>query len=435
MLSSLSRQLVKHKNAKLVLALSGGLDSRLLLHLLSRYVEQNPETEIEAVHVHHGLSENADQWAKRCTQWCLEYQIPFSIEYAKLDLKSKQSLEAQARDARYSLLEKYLAPNDVLLTAQHADDQLETLLLALKRGSGPAGLAAMGQESEFASGYLLRPLLGYTRAELETEAQDLQLEWVEDESNQNTDFDRNFLRHEVIPKLAKRWPHIQASATRSAALCFEQEQLLQSLIKDKYLTLVKQDLSLECKALLACEPALQNQLLRMWLREQSASMPSQKQLKMIVDEVAKASIDANPKLVLKAHTVHRYQGHLYLVPSISLDTNWSSRLVLGQGVELPENLGRVGLSESRDDGLRLRAPIESESVSVRFAPVGEGLVLHPEGRSGSRKLKKLFQEYQIPPWKRSLTPILMYNQEVVAVGDLFVCKAFSGHSCCFYWKQ
>lgn len=136
----------------------------------------------------------------------------------------------------------------------------------------------MGEVSSFADGFLVRPLLGFTRAELESEAQKYQLEWVEDESNQNTDFDRNFLRHEVIPKLSQRWPHIQASATRSAALCYEQEQLLQSLIKEKYQGLVSDDLGLNCEALLSCEPALQNQLLRMWLKQQGLNMPSQKQL-------------------------------------------------------------------------------------------------------------------------------------------------------------
>lgn len=435
LLSPLSRLLEPHQGARVVLALSGGLDSRLLLHVLARYRELHPATSVKAVHVHHGLSDNADEWAQLCGKWCREYQIPFCLEYAKLELSSKQSLEAQAREARYSLLKAHLSEGDILLTAQHGDDQLETLLLALKRGSGPAGLAAMGEVSSFADGFLVRPLLGFTRAELESEAQKYQLEWVEDESNQNTDFDRNFLRHEVIPKLSQRWPHIQASATRSAALCYEQEQLLQSLIKEKYQGLVSDDLGLNCEALLSCEPALQNQLLRMWLKQQGLNMPSQKQLGMIVDEVVNARPDANPRLAMKGFSVHRFQGQLYIAPVRDLKPSWNQVLIVGQEIDLPENLGSVGLYQDSEVGLKLRAPLAEEKVSIAFAPVGEGLVLHPEGRSGSRKLKKLFQEYQIPPWKRSLTPILMYNQEVVAVGDLFVCKAFSGQDCSFYWKQ
>lgn len=156
---------------------------------------------------------------------------------------------------------------------------------------------------------------------------------------------------------------------------------------------------------------------------------------MIVDEVVNARPDANPKLAMKGFSVHRFQGQLYIAPVRNLKPSWSQALVVGQEIDLPENLGSVGLYQDSEVGLKLRAPLAQEKVSIAFAPVGEGLVLHPEGRSGSRKLKKLFQEYQIPPWKRSLTPILMYNQEVVAVGDLFVCKAFSGQDCSFYWKQ
>lgn len=426
LLSSLSGLLQAHQSpaSKLVLALSGGLDSRLLLHTLFEYRQQHPDTVIEVVHVHHGLSVHADHWARECQRWCHEYQLTLHIEYAALDLDSNQSLEAQAREARYGLLARHLAPHDLLLTAQHADDQLETLLLALKRGSGPAGLAAMGEVSDFNGAYLLRPFLGFTRQYLEQCAAQLQLEWVEDESNQNQDFDRNFLRHEIVPKLAQRWPHIQAAAVRSAGLCYEQQSLLQSLIDEKYQTLVDLNQSLDCQQLIGYESALQNQLLRMWLKQLKQVMPSQKQLRLIVTEVMGAKSDANPKLVLGENSVHRYQNRLYLVANCAVNKQWSQPLGFGEAMPLPCRLGTVELTHTDDRGMQLRSPLKNELVSVVFLDSVKGAILHPEGRLGSRKLKKLFQEYQIPPWKRTFIPILMYNQQVVAVGNLFVCKEF-----------
>ncbi|GEA59525.1 tRNA lysidine(34) synthetase TilS [Vibrio comitans] len=418
---------------RLVLALSGGLDSRVMLECLSHYQLQNPTLEVRAVHVHHGLSRNADHWMEQCRLWCEEARVSFYAEFASLDIHSKQSLEAQAREARYALLSKHLNKNDLLLTAQHADDQLETMLLALKRGSGPRGLAAMGIKSTFGEAMLVRPFLSLKREALEAFAKQQALEWVEDESNQDTQFDRNFLRHQVIPALSKRWPEIQASALRSAQLCFEQEQLLDELLDQQYQSVLNADNSLHADALGELSEAIRNRLLRRWFAENSFPMPGKKALGLIYHEVIKASQDANPKLIIGKVSVRRFQKNLFLVEQSKETPYWQSAIAIDTATELPNDLGFVEISSQSDIGLPVRAPKPDEKVWVQFNP--GGLTAHPDERSGSRKLKKLFQEYQIPPWKRSQTPILMYNEEVVAVGDSFVCRGYSGSSHRFYWKK
>ncbi|CAM2770274.1 tRNA lysidine(34) synthetase TilS [Vibrio rarus] len=422
-----------NSDAKLVVALSGGLDSRVMLHCLGRFKVQNPQIDVRAVHVHHGLSEHAQQWAERCQYWCELTDIPFFVEYASLDLTSKQSLEAQAREARYQLLAKHVSKNDLLLTAQHADDQLETLLLALKRGSGPKGLAAMGACSAFFDGWLVRPFLSLRRQQLGDYAQQYELQWVEDESNQDTQFDRNFLRHDVIPVLSARWPEIQRNALRSAQLCFEQEQLLDELLEPHYQQALNADNSLCAQKLCEVSAAIRHRLLRRWFASSGYSMPSQKQLKLVYQEVLKAGQDANPKLIIGKVSVRRYQQRIYLVEPQQLPLNWQTSLRLGEKSELPALLGSVTLGEGLVDGMPIRAPEGDERVWVHCNP--SGLTAHPEGRSGSRKLKKLFQEYHIPPWKRSLIPILMYNEKVVAVGDVFVCQNYVGTNTRFYWEK
>lgn len=418
---------------RLVLALSGGLDSRVMLECLSHYQLQNPHLEVRAVHVHHGLSDNADHWMEQCRSWCKEVSVPFFTEFANLDRQSKQSLEAQAREARYALLSQHLNKSDLLLTAQHADDQLETMLLALKRGSGPKGLAAMGAKSAFGEAVLLRPFLSLKREALEAFAKQHNLDWVEDESNQDTQFDRNFLRHQVIPTLSMRWPEIQANALRSAQLCFEQEQLLDELLEQQYQSVLNADDSLNAESLCELSEAIRNRLLRRWFAQHALPMPGRKQLGLIYHEVINASQDANPKLIIGKVSVRRFQRSLFLVEQSTETPYWHSVISIDKAIALPNGLGLVGVSSDSDIGLLVRAPEQGEKVWVQFNP--GGLLAHPDERLGRRKLKKLFQEYQIPPWKRSQTPILMYNEEVVAVGASFVCRGYTGSSHRFYWKK
>ncbi len=416
---------------KVVLAFSGGVDSRLLLELLSRY-QQAHSIECHAVYVHHGLSSNADDWADKCLLWAKQVGISCSIERVSLDISNGESIELLAREARYQALTKYIQEGDILLTGQHADDQLETFLLALKRGSGPKGLSSMAESMPFSSGSLVRPLLTIKRKSIEDASTKLGLEWVEDESNQDTRYDRNFLRHCVIPELSGRWPSIHQAVQRSASLCAQQEALLDELLSAVFEHALQTDLSLSIEELAKHSELARARLIRMWLAKLNTSMPTQVQLNLIWNEVALAQQDANPKLQLKQGEVRRFRNRLYWVTEIADVTEWQSTIQVDTVLSLPERLGELTLTTSSSNAT-IALPSQPELLRVTFNP--EGLSAHPTTRNHSRKLKKLFQEYNVPSWLRRQIPILMYQDRVVAVADLFVDQAFNGQDCELIWRR
>ncbi|EJG0968217.1 tRNA lysidine(34) synthetase TilS [Vibrio parahaemolyticus] len=416
---------------KIVVAFSGGVDSRLLLELLRRYQEAN-SVSCHAVYVHHGLSQNADIWAEKCRLWAKQASISCSVEHVSLDTNSGESIELLAREARYEALARHINCGDLLLTGQHADDQVETFLLALKRGSGPKGLSSMAESMPFAGGTLVRPLLNTKREQIEAAAKHFGLEWVEDESNQDTRYDRNFLRHRIVPELSERWPSIHQAVQRSANLCAQQEALLDELLGAVFERALQVDLSLSIDELAHHSELARARLIRMWLSKLNANMPSQTQLRLIWDEVAQAQQDANPKLKLKQGEVRRFQNKLYWVAPHADMTNWQSHIQIDEPLTLPECMGTLTLCTSASQ-LNIALPSQPELLRVTFNP--EGLSAHPTTRSHSRKLKKLFQEYHVPSWLRRQIPILMYKDQVVAVADLFVDQTFSGQDCELIWRK
>ena len=296
----------------ILVAFSGGLDSTVLLHQLVQWRAQHPEVALRAIHIHHGLSPHADSWVQHCESVCMQWQVPLVVERVHLE-DDGLGIEAQARRARYQAFAQTLLPGEVLMTAQHLDDQCETFLLALKRGSGPAGLSAMGENSPFAGTQLIRPLLAQTREALEAWARQHELCWIEDESNQDDTYDRNFLRLRVVPQLNARWPHFSEAVARSASLCGEQEQLLDELLAEDLAKLVADDGSLAIDALASMSAPRRAALLRRWLAGHSAPMPSREMPERIWREVALAREDAFPCLRLGDFSVRRYQQRLWWV--------------------------------------------------------------------------------------------------------------------------
>lgn len=420
----------KSHNYRLVLGLSGGLDSRVMLQLIANYQALH-HVECLAVHVHHGLSPFADEWAERCEGWCKELGVAFRLEKVSLDLEGR-SLEESAREARYQALKKHLSHQDVLLVGQHADDQLETFLLALKRGSGPKGLSSMAQVMSFGSSLLIRPLLSATRADIESFAQAHQLDWVEDESNQDQRFERNFVRHSITPVMTERWPHIRQSIQRSAELCAEQEQLLDELMQEKLVHTLHADGSLIIDVLEQSSALARMRLLRMWIEQAGCKMPSRVQLTKIWQEVAMSQQDANPQLTLSEVQIRRFSNRLYLVQEWQSLEQWKAPIHFDERVSLPDGLGTLTLATKQIEGLS-KAALSQAPLWISFNP--EGLSAHPADRTRSRKLKKLFQEYGVPSWLRRRTPILMCGEQVVAVANLFIDRRFIGQDCELTWDK
>ncbi|CAH6882986.1 tRNA(Ile)-lysidine synthetase [Vibrio chagasii] len=426
------------KPHRLVVAFSGGVDSRVLLELAAQYTKTH-EIDCLAIHVHHGLSENADHWAEQCQAWCDALSIPLAIERVTLDVNNGESIEKLARDARYQAFEKHIRQGDVLVTGQHIDDQVETFLLALKRGSGPKGLSSMAKVMPFSDAHVVRPMLSVTRTEIEASAHDLGLTWVEDESNQDVRFDRNFIRHQVTPVLTERWSSFRESVSRSAQLCAEQEMLLDELLASHLQQALGGDHSLSIEVLSEQSALLRARLLRMWLGYCQQAMPSQKQLQLIWDEVACAQADANPKLVLNGVEVRRFNHKLYLVQESKDVSLWQGDITIGEPLALPDGLGEISLtagsSECKPNSYSQAFNLPNNNATLRVIFNPEGLSAHPVGRGHSRKLKKLFQEYQVPSWLRRRTPILMDGERVIAVLGLFVDKNYEGQDCEALWSN
>ncbi|KAA8996114.1 tRNA lysidine(34) synthetase TilS [Affinibrenneria salicis] len=401
---------------RVLVAYSGGLDSSVLLHLMTRWREAGPSREVRAVYIHHGLSLHADEWARHCRQRCDAWRVPFAVLPVQVDAR-EHGLEGAARGARYQALNQHLQDDETLLTAQHLDDQSETFLLALKRGSGPAGLSAMAARGALGRHTLLRPLLEVSRRRLESYARRQRLSWIEDESNQDDRFDRNFLRLRILPALKRRWPHFPAAVARSAQLCAEQEQLLDELLSESLQALCEADGALRIDGLLPFSAVRRAALLRRWLAAGGARMPSRDQLQRLWDEVAESRRDAEPLLQLGDRQIRRFRRCLYLLPSMrslrGLVLDWPR---LDRSLVLPDGLGSLSWA---DEGIALRAPANDERVTVRFTAQG---MINVVGRRHGRPLKKLWQELGVPPWLRDRTPLLFYNEQPIAALGRFITR-------------
>ncbi|WP_145586419.1 tRNA lysidine(34) synthetase TilS [Yersinia kristensenii] len=408
---------------------SGGLDSSVLLHLLVCLRDKLiPDLMIRAIHIHHGLNPLADSWVRHCQQQCEQWNIPLEVVRVNIDARHT-GIEAAARTARYQAFTSHLADNEVLVTAQHLDDQCETFLLALKRGSGPAGLSAMAAKMHFAHSQLWRPLLAFSREILENYARTQQLQWIEDDSNQDDRFDRNFLRLRVLPLLTQRWPHFAQAAARSASLCAEQEQLLDELLADNLQQLQNADGALSIEGLLLASEVKRAAILRRWLAGGGALMPSQSQLQRLWLEVAMARQDAEPQLILGTHQVRRFRQYLYLLSPLAEiripHLSWAKVQVAPDGMAampaplvLPANLGV--LSFATKAGQAVKVPAIGEEISIRFGLQGDIKIV---GRHHSRQGKKIWQELGIPPWQRERIPLLYFGEQLIAAVGVFITQA------------
>lgn len=303
------------------IAYSGGLDSHVLLDLMlqisqhskSLHGSEENTIKIGAVHVHHGLSPHADAWVTHCSAVAAECQIPFTVLWVDATVRDGGSPEEVAREARFSAFENFLQAEECLLMAHHAMDQAETILLRLFRGTGPLGLGGMPMHGKLGRGEFLRPLLFTPKETLKDYAMQRELKWIEDESNLNTRFDRNFLRQEVLPLLVARWPRVLRSVSRAGALCLETATAVQVMASSDYLT-VKSTVpdQLSVAKLLELDLIRRKAVLRYWLQQLGVALPSLAHLERIDREVLQAKAGAKPRLKISDYEVRRERDNLLL---------------------------------------------------------------------------------------------------------------------------
>jgi len=390
-------------------AFSGGLDSTVLLHLLATLAKTESLPALSAIHIHHGLQAAADAWPQHCQAVCDALNV--SLEVERVTVKGGASLERAARDARYAAFNSLTQTSEVLLTGQHRDDQAETLLFRLLRGAGVRGLGGMPQQRPVGKGMLVRPLLDVSRAELESYAQTHQLRWIEDPSNQDRQFSRNYLRHQIMPVLTERWPQAQASMARTAAHLREAQGLLDELAQ---IDLAKAETShefdwlgvpsLALAPLAALSDARQRNALSHWL-EPLTRLPDADHWSGWID-LRDASADSAPIWRLADGELHRSAGRIWW-----LSGHWLRLPVIGADWQTPTSALRLA-----DNGrVMFHGQAPSGPLRIAYRQGGEVMQLAERGR---RDLKRLLNERAVPAFVRGRLPLLFRGEELLAVANL-----------------
>lgn len=396
---------------KLYAGFSGGLDSTVLLYALAKIPQL--KAKLTAVHVHHGLSPNADTWKLHCEQFCKRHDIPLIVNHVHLNNSS--NIEKTAREKRYELFSALSESNTCILLGHHRDDQAETLLLQLFRGAGLEGLSAMPAWRSLGKGLLFRPLLDYTRAQIERYAINHKLSWVDDESNQETHFSRNYLRHNLLPLIRERWPGVDDNLVRTARHCQQAQDLLDQLALSDCPKLNKPSQVLDCADLLCLNSERLNNIIRYWLRQNQVLMPDALTFNRIGSELLFSRDDATPIVSWGEVALRRYRKALYLM--INKPTGKLSGLPWDN---FPEPLVIDSSSiaaEPFNTGVRV---LEGDVIEIRFRQGGERMKIHGQ----SKTLKKLFQEWGIPQWQRDRIPLLYINQELAMVVGYAISDSF-----------
>ncbi len=404
------------------IAFSGGLDSSVLLHIIAENSEKLSNKKITAVHVDHGLQEASSQWANLCSELAESYEINFKLVKLNLEKAPGESIELSARNARYNAFEQLLNKcTDTMLFAHHADDQVETFLQQALRGAGVQGLSGIPESRKLGEGKLFRPLLGISRKELETYAKQEQLKWIEDPTNQQSDFDRNLLRNEIIPLLEKRWPGAKKALLRSVNHCKEAGEQIDGSARIQ-LELICAENLISVEELKQLDFVQQKNILRLWIRNNGIILPNTDRFESGIESLLNAKADKNPVLDWGFGIIRRYQGMLYLDSikensGLFEEKSWT----LNAAVALNERYSLVAIDEA---GIGLsKKCIDRKDISIGYRQGGERC--RPFGRNSSHEVKKLFQEYRIPPWKRSSVPLIYIGGEIACMVGYCYCQPFA----------
>jgi tRNA(Ile)-lysidine synthase len=411
--------------AAVLVGYSGGVDSSVLLHALAAQPQQRA-VGLRALHVHHGLHRDADRWAAHCRNFCQQLGVTLEIVRVRVEHDAGLGVEGAARAARRAAFAQALQPQEWLALAHHRDDQAETFLLRALRASGPDGLAAIRPLRAFAAGTLWRPLLQLPRAQLLSYALTHALSWTDDPSNAELDYDRNFLRHQVLPLLRQRWPHADAALARSAALSAEASELLAQQDAARLPSLLDDHGALDLQALRGEPEGSRGRLLRLWVaRHHAPPLPAQG-VAVIQAELACDDADRETCFAWNGVQIRRWRQHLYLLPpAAAWPADWQQQWDGSTALALPDG-GCLQLQGT--SGF-------AQPLSIRARRGGERITL--PGRRHSHALKHLLQSAAIPPWQRSAMPLLFAGDTLLAAADRIISGALQhwldSHGACLQW--
>lgn len=419
LLNKLKQSLDRDPTRRFVVAYSGGVDSHVLLHAMAGL--GRGKSGLLAAHVDHGLHEDSERWSRICVSTATKLGVPITLLKVDERPPSGESIESWARRRRYRLLQTVMGRGDVLLTAHHRDDLAETALLHLFRGAGPHGLASIPGRQAFGPGLLVRPLLHVTRAEISDYAATHRLDWIDDPSNEDDRYDRNYIRRHVLTVIERRWPAVAARIAHVATLQQQAAACLDAAadaILDPAASV--DSVWLPLVVLGGVDGEMQRWVLRRWIVRAGFPIPDAVHLHEM-QRLIRARQDAEPCVSWKRAELRRYRDQLTLrwaraIPDCDIDYPWDMRgpLTLPTGVLSAEIVVGSGLNAEM---------VAARRVVVRFRRGGERC--RPLDRARGQSLKRLFQEWGVPAWQRAETPLVFIGDELAAVADRCICRPFA----------
>ncbi len=410
------------KAKKIWIACSGGMDSSVLLHLIFSNKDKIGQS-LEVVYVNHGLQEESTAWGDFCKTLCDSYELPFTQLIINETVPKGESVEAWAREKRYALIAQVMNKGDLLFTAHHQDDQVETFFLQALRGAGPRGLASMPLFKDFANAIHVRPLLNYCRNELLSYAKENNLSWQEDMSNTNTKFDRNYLRNKIIPAFEQRWPAYRETISRLLSHQQDCASLLHEVgLED--LRLVSHENKLSLDTLRSLSITRQKNLIFVWLQELQLESPGSKHINHIVSDLINSTSDNAPCVNWKNVEVRKYRKYLYASEKMhkhidSLNCQWdlASPLKIMEETLVAKTVSGSGLSKEK---------IRNANISVQYRLGGEKI--KPNNNAHSKTVKQLFQERGVLPWARDRFPLIYVNDTLAVIPGVCVDVNYSAEN-------
>lgn len=424
-LEAVAHYVAQHPNVRnYCIAYSGGVDSHVLLDLMSELRLNDGAIILRAIHIDHGLQVQSPQWSEHASAVCSSLEIPLAVRRVQINNEG-DGLEASARIARYAEFSAFVIPGEHLLLAQHAEDQAETFLLQALRGSGPDGLSAIPRKRRFAQGYMGRPLLGCTKNSLLVEAELRELDWIEDPSNTDSRHDRNFLRLNVMPLLKSRWPSAAKTLGRSALRCAAASQVLVTVAsQDLQQTQIEGTTFLSLSGLKQLPRERAYAVLRLWVRQRGLRMPRLQDLAQVMSDLVDARHDSNGIVNVRDYEFRRYKDSLcLLMPHVETEPFrhvWDSPFD-----DLTINETGLTLSRALCERQGILMP-ESGSITVKSRAGGELIKL---GEPAYHKaVKKVLQESSVPPWQRDTIPLLYIDGRLAAIWNIAVAVDFQQDS-------
>ncbi len=421
LIQQLSQFALQHNIKTWCLAYSGGVDSQVLLHLLSL-----TKLNVSAIYIDHGLQAQSVDWAEHCRQQCDQYDIAFQVIKVNALPTQGESPEAAARTVRYKALKQQIADDSCLLTAQHQDDQGETILIQLLRGGGAAGLAGMPDIAKFAKGWHARPLLNITRKSILTYASKHQLSWVEDPTNQHENFDRNYLRHSVLAKISQRWPAVNKTLQIFAHQQAENSQLLDALAEIDLRACLLNDNTLDICQLNKNNDARVRNTIRYWLKSMQLKMPSRSVLGQIVEQMLTVPASSTALVGWADIEIRCFRNKLYCLKKMNHDASQVYKWPAKNSLFIKSIQKKLSINQMQPEDeakFSLNKSVLSLDLIVRFRQGGEHL--KPAGRNAHHDLKYLFQEAAVPPWLRDKTPLIYGDGELIAIAGYYIADEFS----------